>query len=281
MDSIIAIKESPDLLPAPLLNSRFRDADYLDAMCHEVGTPLTSIIGLSHILTDVACSQQKKEECAEMLRDSTNMLMGLMKNMLDSSKLDAGKIAIEDIHFDVAKVVQEAVHIIAVKAAEKHLYLQVHVAEGLPQHCIGDPLRIRQILLNLLSNAIKFTEIGNVSLHVDAQTDSEGNDQLCMTVADTGVGIDEGALENIFGAYTQANASIGRKYGGTGLGLSISRNLAHLMHGDITVKSWPGMGSRFTLTLPLRPIPVALNALCPPYAQLLISCDNLTDTPLA
>jgi signal transduction histidine kinase len=231
--------------------SRFGDADYLALMCHEIGTPLASIIGLSHILTNVECSPQKKKECADMLRESADMLIALMRNMLDASKMEAGMIEIEEIDFDIAQVAQEAVHIISTKAADKGLTLHVHIAEGLPQQLVGDPLRIRQILLNLLSNAVKFTATGNVTLYVNGIIDSEGNDQLCITVVDTGIGMSEESLRKIFDKYTQGNAAISREYGGTGLGLSISQDLAHLMRGDIAVKSWPGMGSHFILTLPL------------------------------
>lgn len=246
------IKEIPDILASETPLSRFRDADYLAIMCHEVGTPLTAIIGLSHILADVECSPQKKEECAEMLRDSANMLLGVMRNMLDSSKLEAGRVEIEDIQFDLTSLMREAVHIVALRAEEKGLELHVHIAEGLPSRCMGDPLRIRQILLNLLSNAVKFTERGCVALYVNAKVDANGNDQLWITVTDTGIGINEDSLEKIFGKYTQADSSISRRYGGTGLGLSISQDLAHLMHGGITATSWPGMGSHFILTLPLK-----------------------------
>ncbi len=191
-------------------------------------------------------------ECAEMLRDSSAMLLELMKNMLDTSKLNAGMMEIEHIQFDLAKMVQSAVHIIATSAAEKGLDLQVHLAAGLPEHCIGDPLRISQILLNLLGNAVKFTEKGSVTLYVAVGIGADGTEQLCITVADTGVGISEKGREKIFTKYMQENSSISRNYGGTGLGLTISQDLAHLMHGTIVVKSWPGMGSHFIVTLPLN-----------------------------
>lgn len=239
------------ILPSEASHSKFGDADYLAIMCHEIGTPLASIIGLSHILTNIECSAEKKEECAEMLRDSSNTLMALIKNMLDTAKMNAGKIEIEKIDFDLAQVVQEAVQVIAIKAAEKGLTLHVHIADDLPQKLVGDPLRIRQILLNLLSNAVKFTATGNVTLYVNGIVDCDGNDQLRITVVDTGIGISEESLKKIFDKYTQANSSISREYGGTGLGLSISQDLAHLMHGDIAVKSWPGIGSHFIVTLPL------------------------------
>ncbi len=260
MQLVAQIKDFPGILPAATLRSKFGDADYLAIMCHEIGTPLNSIIGLSHILSDMECSPQRKTECAEMLRDSSHMLMDLMKNMLDSSKIDADMLEIEDIDFDLVALVQEAVHIIAVKAAAKGLHLHVHITNGLPPQWIGDPLRIRQILLNLLSNAVKFTEKGQVSLYVNAKLDRHGNDQLCITVADTGIGMSETELKKIFGKYKQANASVSRNYGGTGLGLSISQELARLMHGNIVVKSWPGMGSHFILTLPLQKAIVLLAA---------------------
>src|SRR5690349_7994348 len=120
MQLVAQVKDFP-VIPVGIAPSRFEDAEYLNIMCHEIGTPLTSIIGLSYVLASVDCSQQRKTECAEMLRDSSNMLMELLKNMLDSSKMDAGMIEIEDIDFDLVKVVQEAVHIIALKAAEKGL----------------------------------------------------------------------------------------------------------------------------------------------------------------
>jgi signal transduction histidine kinase len=245
-------KELPLSHPVLTPRSRFEDAEYLDIMCHEIGTPLAAIIGLADILANVDCSAQKKSECAEMLRDSSNMLMGLMKNMLDYSKLEAGKIEIENIDFDLAKVVQEAVHIMAIRAEQKGLELDVHIDSRISLQFMGDPLRIRQILVNLLSNAVKFTENGYIALYVNAKTDAHGQDQLFITVEDTGIGMDAASLKKVFGRYVQANSSISRKYGGTGLGLSISQDLAYLMHGEITVKSWPGMGSHFTVTLPLE-----------------------------
>jgi len=240
--------------------SRFEDADYLAMVCHEIGTPLSAIVGLSRLLCDTEYSPQKKMECAEMLRDSADMLTGLMQNMLDASKMEAGMINLEQIDFNLAKLVREAVHIVAAKAKEKDLDLRVHFADALPFQWLGDPLRIRQILLNLLTNAIKFTAKGHVAIYVNAQRDSSGCDQLCITVVDTGVGISETAIEKIFDKYTQAHPSVSRNHGGTGLGLAISQDLAHLMHGDITVKSWVGAGSHFIVTLPLQISPILLAA---------------------
>jgi len=242
----------PGIFATEAPRSRFNDSDYLAVMCHEIGTPLTAIVGLSQILANMECSHQKKKECAEMLSNSSNMLMGLMKNILDSSKMEAGKITIEYIDFDPATVAQEAVHIVAAKALEKGLRLHVHIEDEFPSQYIGDPLRIRQILVNLLSNAVKFTEKGHVALNMDTRIDQNGNDQICITVEDTGIGMSEEQQKKIFDKYEQAHSSISRNYGGSGLGLSISQDLAYLMYGDITVKSCPNSGTRFTVTLPLQ-----------------------------
>jgi len=252
MHSVNQINGFQEVLATEKLHSRLGDADYMAVMCHEIGTPLAAIIGLSHIITDMECSPEKKLECAEMMRDSSAQLMELMKNMLDSARMEAGMTEIEYIDFDLASVVQEAVNIVASRIEEKGLDLRVHIANKLPPQYVGDPLRIRQILLNLLSNAVKFTEKGHVSLYVNAKLDRDGNEQLCITVADTGIGIREDSLEKIFGKYVQADASISRKHGGTGLGLHISQEFARLMNGDIAVKSWLGMGSHFIVTLPLQ-----------------------------
>lgn len=251
MNLVHKVVELPVVAPlvAPI---KFKDAAYLDVMCHEIGTPLTAIIGLSHILSDVDCTAQQKTECAEMLRDSAHMLMGLMKNMLDSSRLDAGMVEIEDINFSLAKVVQEAVHIVSTMATAKGLKLNVHISNLVPLQYSGDQQRLRQILVNLLSNAVKFTETGEITLYLSGKKDAFGHEKLCFTVADTGIGISKEQVEKVFTKYAQANAGISRKYGGNGLGLSISQDLAHLMQGDIAVKSWPGMGSHFILTLPLH-----------------------------
>ncbi len=232
------------------------DADYLATLCHEIRTPLATIVGLSDILSNAECNPRRQSECAGMLRDSSHMLMALLNDLLDSSRLEAGRMEIEHTCFNLAEVVQEAVHIITLPAKEKGLELYTHIGSGLPMELVGDPLRIRQILLNLLSNAVKFTTTGQVALYVTAKPVLNGHYcPVSITVADSGAGMSKAEIEKIFEKYVQANASVSRKHGGTGLGLSISRNLAHLMHGDITVKSWPGIGSHFIVTLPLEKMP--------------------------
>lgn len=233
-------------------SSRFENTDYLAQMCHEIGTPLSSIIGLSHILSNGKCSEQKKSECAEMLRDSSHMLMELLSDLLDSSKLKAGKMEIAHTHFNLAKIIEEAVHIVALKAEEKGLALQVHISRQMPDDFMGDPLRIRQIVVNLLANAVKFTEAGHITLYVNSMPSSPKNCIVSITVADSGIGMNEAEIQKIFEHYVQANAHVSRNHGGSGLGLSISQGLAHLMQGEITVKSWPGIGSHFRVTVPLE-----------------------------
>ena len=170
----------------------------------------------------------------------------------DSFKIDNVRMDLEHIVFDLPKVLEEAKNIITVKTAEKGLGLHMQIGKEIPAFFRGDPLRIRQILLNLLSNAVKFTGKGIISLHITEKSISDEYSEVSITVADCGIGIDKEKLGMIFDKYTQGDASVSREYGGTGLGLYISQELAHLMKGSITVKSWPRMGSHFTLTLPLQ-----------------------------
>ncbi len=185
-----------------------------------------------------------------MLNESSAMLMGLMKNMLDSSKLNAGMIEVENIEFELAKVVREVAHIITPKAEAKGLNLYVHIGQ-VPATMIGDPLRIQQIVINLLSNAVKFTNAGDIRLDLQALPDTNGGYRVRIAVTDTGIGMDPQQLARIFDKYAQADSNTSRKYGGTGLGLTISRELAQMMGGDILVKSTPGIGSCFTALLRL------------------------------
>ena len=245
-------KELSGMLPEIMSHSRFEDTDYLAMIYHEIGTPLTAILGISHILANVECNQKRRSECNDVLRDSSNMLMGLMSNMLDSSKLHTGSMDLEHTVFDLCKVMDEAKNITTVKAAEKGLILNMHIDKPYPTMFLGDPLRIRQILINLLGNAVKFTSTGMISVHMTQGVTQSGYSRICITVADTGIGIEKDQLGKIFGKCAQAHPGIRQSYGGSGLGLFISRQLAHLMNGDINVKSTPGKGSQFTVAIPLQ-----------------------------
>ncbi len=260
MDLVSQIKEMVEVLPVRTLRSRFEDADYLAVICHEISTPLGSIIGLSRILADTDCTPEKKIECAEMLRDSSSMLMGLMRNLLDSARLDAGMLEIDHVGFDLHKLLEGVKNIISIKAQDKALNVHLHLNSDMLAFYVGDPLRISQILLNLLSNAVKFTSRGDISIYLTEEIASKGFSAIKITVADRGIGIDDEMQKKIFNKFAQGGANITRQYGGTGLGLFISQELAHLMKGNITVKSWPHIGTHFTLALRLQKTPELLLA---------------------
>ncbi len=186
------------------------------------------------------------------------MLTELLNDLLDSFKIDNRRIVLEHIPFDLTNVLEEAKNIISVKAQEKGLRIDMQIETSAQSLYMGDPLRLRQIVLNLLSNAIKFTSTGIITLSMKV----EKNSTISITVADCGIGIDNEKLIEIFDKYVQGDTSISREYGGTGLGLFISQELAHLMKGDITVKSRMGEGSQFTLTLPLQKAPVTRSSHC-------------------
>lgn len=239
-------------LPVPQPSSRFEDEDSLALICHEIRTPLNAIVGLAAILADPKTSPAKQKKSARLLTDSACMLTELLNNFLDSSRLGHDGVELNHVIFDLNQVLEEARNIVAVKAEEKGLDIRIRTDKGRPALFVGDPFRIRQILLNLLGNAIKFTPKGTVSIHM---TEEEGVDSLSevrITVADCGIGIERERLATIFDKYSQGHASISRNYGGTGLGLYISQELAHLMGGRILVKSRYRKGSHFTVTLPLR-----------------------------
>jgi len=245
-------RKTPELLPSIAPRSRFGNAEYLAIICHEIRTPLNAIVGLSNVIANQQCSPQRQKECLNMLSDSSGMLTGLLNNLLDSFKLDNGSVELERITFDLTKVLEEAKNIITIKAQEKNLKIHMRIGKGVPALFEGDPLRIRQILLNLLGNAVKFADNGIISLYMSESTGSDGYSEVCITVADCGIGIKREKLGKIFDMYTQGDASTSREHGGTGLGLFICQQLIQLMNGTIVVKSWPRVGSHFIVTLPLR-----------------------------
>lgn len=240
----VAITPSPHCAPAQMGNS------YLADMCHEMRSPLSAILGVSEMLFNPLFSPQKQGQLVEALRDSTLMLKELVDVMLDNSRIESGMVELDHTSFDLAKAVQEAVHIVTPKAEEKGLNLYVHMGK-VPTSLVGDSLRIRQIVVNLLSNAVKFTDSGYVRLDVQAVPDANGGYRVRIAVTDSGIGIAPEQQARIFDKYTQAEASTYRRYGGTGLGLTICRELAHMMQGDIMVESASGKGSCFTALLHL------------------------------
>ncbi|WP_343653778.1 response regulator [Herbaspirillum sp.] len=223
-------------------------SEFLANMSHELRTPLNSTLILAKLLADNKQGNLTDEQVrfAQTISSAGNDLLALINDILDLSKMEAGKLDIVSESFVVTKLAEELKASFAMTAQQKSLAFKVEVEPGVPQRMETDMQRLGQILKNLLSNAIKFTEKGEVSLRIYA----DAQNRIAFAVRDTGIGIGEDQHQFIFEAFRQADGSTHRKYGGTGLGLSISRDLAHLLGGDITVQSRPGEGSIFTLSLP-------------------------------
>ncbi len=222
---------------------------FLANMSHEIRTPMNAIIGLTHLLLrDIAVPQQR--ERLTQVSDAARHLLDLINDILDLSKIEAGKLTLEQTDFDLQAMLDRSLALVAERAREKGLDLVVD-ADGLPAQLRGDPTRLSQALLNLLSNAVKFTERGQVRLRVRELATAAHGRRLRFEVSDTGVGIAPDKIASLFTAFEQADSSTTRRFGGTGLGLAITRRLAQLMGGEVGVESTPGVGSRFWFTAEL------------------------------
>lgn len=220
-------------------------SDFLANMSHEIRTPLNAIIGLARISTRENEGRRNRDNCLR-IHEAGLHLLSVVNDVLDFSKIEAGKMALDLHPFQLHILLEDAVNLVELKAKEKKLELIKELPADLPEWVIGDPLRIRQIVVNLLSNAVKFTERGHVTLKVMRE-----GELVKIQVSDSGIGMTLPQVERLFTAFEQADTSTTRRFGGSGLGLAISRNLAVLMHGDIEVESTLGVGSLFTLTIPL------------------------------
>jgi signal transduction histidine kinase/FixJ family two-component response regulator len=223
---------------------------FLATMSHEIRTPLNGVLGMTQALAADPSLTHKQRAKLDTIRKSGEALLAILNDVLDLSKIEAGKLELEAIEFDLEEIARGAHAAFKVLAAEKGLEFKLVIDPGAKGVYCGDPTRVRQVLYNLISNGLKFTEQGRIRVLIE----HAGRAGLRLTVADSGIGIDAGQLERIFGKFEQADASSTRQYGGTGLGLAICRELCALMGGSITADSEVGRGTRFVVTLPLRKV---------------------------
>ena len=226
-------------------------SDFLANMSHEIRTPMNAIIGMAHLALKTELTPRQRDYMKK-IQGSSQHLLGIINDILDLSKIEAGKMVVEAIDFELDHVLENVSSLITEKALAKNLELIVEIDENVPHSLIGDPLRIGQVLINYANNAVKFTEQGDIAIRVSVAREVDREVVLNFSVSDTGIGLDEEQRSRLFQSFEQADSSTTRKYGGTGLGLAISRQLAGLMGGEVGVESSLGKGSTFWFTARLE-----------------------------
>ncbi len=228
-------------------------AQFAATVSHEVRTPLNGVVGMLDMLKEMHLNQ-RQQECVDVAWNSSRTLIDLINNILDFSKMDAGKLALEEVDFDLRKLLEEVIELVARPAQQKGVELAYLLAPGVPERINGDSLRLRQILINLLGNAVKFTERGEVAVRIAlAEAGAGAPFGLSFEVRDSGIGMSQEAQQHLFESYVQPDPSTTRRFGGTGLGLAICKQLVGLLGGAISVASAPGAGTTFVFSIRCRP----------------------------